>query len=130
MSEALRAALRMLSQRGWDRVGDPDATPIELHHNGTLETVQVMPDEVLLWVAQLAPVRPPPAADTDDWYVINRLLTVGWCEVRSRSGRRSGHEYRITPHWLMYTSIGDATEAARRLNMRDSALRQEQLWEC
>lgn len=59
MSEALRAALHMLSQRGWDRVGDPGATPIELHHNGTLETVRVMPDEVLLWVAQLAPVRPP-----------------------------------------------------------------------
>ena len=67
MSEALRAALHMLSQRGWDRVGDPDATPIELHHNGTLETVWVMPDEVLLWVAQrpcARPRRPTPTTGT------------------------------------------------------------------
>lgn len=127
MSEALRAALHMLSQRGWDRVGDPGATPIELHHNGTLETVRVMPDEVLLWVAQLAPVRPPAPADADDWYVIDRLRVVGWCEVRSRSGRRSGHETRDCPRFLMYTSIGDATEAARVLNMQDSALRQERM---
>ena len=127
MSEALRAALHMLSQRGWDRVGDPDATPIELHHNGTLETVRVMPDEVLLWVAQLAPVRPPAPADADDWYVIDRLRVVGWCEVRSRSGRRSGLETRGCPKFLMYGSIGDATEAARVLNMQDSALRQERM---
>ena len=127
MNEALRAALHMLSQRGWDRVGDPDAMPWEFHHNSTYETVQVMPDEVLLWAAQLEPRAAPPPSDADDWYVINRLMIVGWCEVRSRSGRRSGYEQRITPRFLMFSSLGDATEAARLLNMRDSLLRQERM---
>lgn len=117
-------ALAVLSCHGWDQLGQRGKL-IEFRHASTGEIAEVAPAEIAMWAAQLEPEAYPVPEDAD-WYIEGYIGC--FYVVKSKSGKRSGYEHRITPHCTLFVTRKDAEEAVRLLNIRDMQPRQEALW--